>query len=336
LYNLNNKELTTLRTSEFILSLLSAFNTQIDYCLVRGGIKDLNPLTSDVDIIINKKDYYFFYNLLEIKQEELNFKIINTIKRQYVYTHILYLVDDKVFTQIDTEFNFDWRGFVIMNSSTILNRKILNNEGVFVAESKDISIMKLYRSLFWGQRISKKYASQNIVFDKKYLETNSSIELESNQIVSKLIEYYSTETKSKVKMLRKKLIKANFKLNKIKTVLKFLDFFLTEIKLFRSNNGVRLFISGEESLKLDFTNKLKEYIDFFNAPFKSHIIETNLNYVQKRKKMRDSFVIFMTSPNKSDYKIDVAENEIFILDNTQKKISFSNQNINEIINYIYK
>ena len=332
----DNKEKTILNTRKFIFSLLRSLNQTIDYCLVRGSLNELNPLTSDIDLMVNKKDYGLFINALEIKQSHLKFKIVNIIKRQYVYTHILYLEDEKIFTQIDTEFDFDWWGFTIMTSSSILNRKTYNEEGVFIASSKDISIMKLYRSLFWGKRISKKYESQDIIFDKNYLENNSTIKLNNNQNVEDLLKYYSTDTEYKIKILRKKVVKANFKSNKIKTVMKFVDFLMTEIKLLRSNNGVHLHISGEEYVKLDFLNQLTEYIDFFNAPFKSYTIESSISFIQNRKKMRDSFVIITNNPKNSQYQIYVTSNEVVIMDNSLKKISFTRQDINEIIKFIYQ
>ena len=244
---------------DFVNSLLIRINNNLPYCLARGK-GQLYPIKSDIDIIIERKDYHKFLTLLTSLQVELNFDISNIIKRQYVYTHILYLKEFNVYVQIDTEFDFDWWSFRIINAKDILNRSQLS-ESIIYASEIDSSFMKFYRSLLWGGGLSKKYKNAINLFGFEFIDKSTYLKTPSGVKPGELRNHYSSNVVQRLKKTRKSLILRNLiNFGLVKTLYRLFTFIFFEFRLLFSNNGTTLFIHGDNEMIYEVRKNLNEYI----------------------------------------------------------------------------
>jgi hypothetical protein len=274
----------------------------VPYCLARGK-GQLYPMSSDTDIILERKDYQFFFTLLTTLQAELNFCISNIIKRYYVYTHILYLKEFNVYVQIDVEFDFDWWSFKIVNAKDILNRSQLSNSIVYASDI-DSSFMKFYRSLLWGVRLSAKYKNTTNLFDLDFINNSTYLKAPSDVKVGELRNYYSSNVVRRVKKTRKSLVLTNLaRFGLIKTLYRLFVFVSYEIRLLFSNNGAVLFIHGDDELINLVSHNLIKYITVYNAPFKATLSYDNISYLKKRKRLRDSYLLITETKSNVDFEI---------------------------------
>lgn len=320
----------------FVKSILLRINNHIPYCLARGKVK-LSPLKSDTDIVIKRKDYKFFFNTINGLQDELHFVICNVIKRYYVYTHIIFLKGYNVFVQIDTEFDFDWWSFRIINAKDILNRSQVNSS-ISYASDLDSSFMKFYRSLLWGGRVSKKCKNTINLFDFDFVNKLTFLKTPENINPHELSSYYSSNISDRLKKTRKKLILSNLKtFGFIKTFYRFCSFILIELKLLFSKNGVVLNIHGDDEIINELKNNLNEYVNIYNAPFKEIIYIDNISYLKKRKLLRDSYLLISNTKINSDFEL-IFNGDSFYLKNKDVLIDegkYSDFIINNFINIIY-
>ena len=321
---------------DFVNSLLIRINNNLTYCIARGR-GQFYPIKSDTDIIVERKDYHKFLTLLTSLQVELNFDISNIIKRQYVCTHILYLKEFNVFVQIDTEFDFDWWSFRIINAKDILNRSQLS-ESIIYASEIDSSFMKFYRSLLWWGGVSKKYKNAINLFDFEFIDKSTYLKTPSGVKPGELRNHYSSNVVQRLKKTRKSLILSNLiSFGLAKTLYRFFTFIFFELRLLFSNNGTILFIHGDEEIMNEVRHNLNEYINIYNAPFKEILSFENISYLKKRKLLRDSYLLISDTHSNSDFELLLKNNSFYlkkkgVLIHEAKRSDFI---INNFINIIY-
>lgn len=322
----------------FINRLLLKLNGKVSYCLARGQ-SALTPVKSDTDIIINKKEYTKFLAIISYLQVELDYDIRRIIKRQYVYTHMLYLKQHQLFIQLDVEFDFDWWSLKIVKAEEILNRKIYNNSLLAFSSIKDSSFMKFYRSLIWGSTLSEKYANDEVKFDNDFLKLLTYIKLPPNISVHDLKNYYSFDVNNRVKLLRKELFLTNIKtIGLLKTIYNFIKFLLFEFNLLFTNNGVVLFLNGDDTKITNIRDGLMKYVKTHNAPFKKVDYYAEKSFLVKRKLLRDSFLLLTKEKHNSDYQLSVEDDHV-ILNNNSRTIyrsKYTDFLIKDVINLLYK
>lgn len=314
---------------KFTTTLLSKIAFEMIFCLARGNNK-LSPTHSDIDIVIEKKNYNKFLTLLTRLQTTLDFEISNVIKRHYVYTHILYLRKYKIFIQLDTEFDFDWWSLVIIDSISILNRSY-QFEGLFYASKEDESFMKFYRSLLWGSRLTK-YKNSHLLFDQKFVDESTYIQLPQNVGNDQLRNFYKKNTQQKIKTTLIKLFIKNIKVYGLfKIFCRFINFIYYELNLICSKNGSTVYFCPKTDSTL-IKDKISHYIKYHNAPYKGIDVVNNISFFKKRKLLRDSHLLISKIKKNVDFEI-YFENDSYILKN--KDNILCNFNLKEINSLIY-
>lgn len=328
------KKVDNLIAKKFVNNLLLRINTVVPFCLARG-INNIRPCNSDVDIIINRKKYKYFHEYLISLQIELDFEITNIIKRQYVYSHILFLKKHHIFIQIDTEFDFDWWSFIIIESEDIIkrSRKI---ESLSYASQSDKSFMNFFRSLLWGGFLKKIHEKSFNFFDSSYVSELTNLKLPKLNATTSLNYFFQSKNVRKLKRTKFRLILNNVKIyGIIKTCIRFLMFLFFEIKLLNSKNGTVIYVYGDsDNFKL-FMRNLNEYIFYYNAPFKSLAFCNNISIFKKRKLIRDSYLLISESKTNAEFEINI-DDEVFCFKKNNKIIYSSDYyNINNLIFKMY-
>lgn len=319
-----------------IIRLLRELAKKHDYCLARG-FHSPNVLQSDLDLIIEKNEYRSFFQSILDLSGQLGFKVVNVIKRQYVYTHIIYIYKCNLFIQVDVEFDFDWWSFKIIESRKILTRAI-SQDGIKYASLEDASFMKFFRPLLWGKKLSDKYKEDSLFFTRDFITKESTIALPNNVEISELIKFYSSSVNKKVLDLRKQLIVHNFrKFNNIQVLTGFLSWMKSEIEILTKNNGIRVSLSGPK-IDCDFlTRKLQKYTDNYNAPFKGLLLWDGGSYYLLRKHMRDSQIIILRKKRLAQFNLRIIGNEVEIYKKGKKihEEYFPLLAVNDIVTTLY-
>lgn len=321
---------------DFVNTLLIRINNKFPYCLARGN-GQFFPIQSDTDIIIQRNDYNKFITLLISLQLELNFDIRNIIKRHYVYTHILYLKEFNVFVQIDTEFDFDWWSFRIINAKDILKRSQFS-KSIMYASDIDSSFMKFYRSLMWGGKLSKKYKNTKNLFDFEFIDKSTYLTTPLGIKPGKLRNHYSSNVVQRLKETRKSLILTNLiNFGLFKTLYRLFTFMFFELRLLFSNNGTILCLNGNKEIIKEVIRNLNEYVKIYNAPYKEILFFKNISQLKKRKLLRDSYLLISDTSSNSDFEL-LFKNNFFHIKKKGiliEKVKRNNFKINNFINKIY-
>ena len=304
-----------------IIEFLVKLEKYAPYCLARGEATSFFKAGSDIDILIKKKDIDVVHS--NILRNE-SWVILNLIRRQYVYTYFILSKNSQITFQIDFEFDFDWWSFLMLDAADILNRRQLSHiYGIYVACEDDANFMKFFRSVMWGGVIKENYIDHKFTLRSdshlghKFLK---SLKPEFDIFFSNLQE--GSTLKKQTKKLRWKLIFINIKqFGFLSTVVKFLKFLISEVRVLNSKNGFALWLSGDsqcvESVKSDLINKVLSS----RSPFKGiNIITRPLGLVERLKMQRDSVLMIydFDSPH-VDIKIKCYSEDCLTITKTQQQ-----------------
>lgn len=270
-----------------IQKFLNTLNNEVNYCVARGLGTTIYEPGSDLDLIINRHDKHLFDIILT---KYHNWQVVNKIERYYVVSYFLYSKKTKIFFQIDCEFNFDWWSFEILNTSTILaRRKMCDITKIYFANDIHANTMKLYRTLFWGQRLKEKYRLdleravelERIIIEKPLLSKSELKALLSNTNAECVASIAS--------VLRRSIITHNFKkFGFLKVITRVFAFLFSEIRILFKNNGIELEITNPND-----SNGLINYLQYktnkFKSPFKNVMISSkSISLLKKLKQKRDA------------------------------------------------
>lgn len=146
---------------EFIKALFEELNNQVNYTVLRGYDKIPNQITGDIDLLIDKKEYKKFLNILEslIIQYELN--EIKRIDRHYVRMFRLFHIEvgASYGLKIDIHFGEMWRGATYLTANNILEKKIAY-KNIFIPSYEDQVAINLFQGLLGMGYVTEKRQNQ--------------------------------------------------------------------------------------------------------------------------------------------------------------------------------
>lgn len=148
-----------------ILSLFRVFITKLNslsipYALQRNY--ETLPCSlpeNDIDLIIHKKNLSQCLEILENICLDFELNIHSIIYRQYISTvNIVDITKNSCSSvQIDFDYDFDWKGFVITSVDELLKTRVLYKGTFYILNIENEYLIKIMKSLLWGGFLKNKY-----------------------------------------------------------------------------------------------------------------------------------------------------------------------------------
>lgn len=274
-------------------NLVSAFfdNLQdINYVVLRGYDKIPHRITGDIDILINRRDFPRFLQIIESLIQENDLVEMKRIDRGYVRMfRLLKLTQLANFAlKIDVHFEENWRGAAYIKAEEILERKI-EYDHFFIPSYEDQVCINLFQGLLGMGYLTKKRINQILILLDKVnwsrLDQNNQLILnpESGRNLTQLLNQRSFAKINQLSNIYRSLIwSKSFKTAPLKTTKSSMAFIYKKLKYKISPPGVFIALVGPDGAgKSTAISNVTKFLDQVVINGKSIVIPWRPQYLKR-------------------------------------------------------